>query len=240
MINCVQKLNNKNNEDFKLIYITGGPDTSDIKQKIKEVKINKPQITKAPKQEKIESIKVEKNPYNLNALTTQWGIKMLIGTFPGNNRNEQITILANTFDINKSSNLINIEHINGNSWFTGYFKNEQERLVCLTEINKTSSNTGIKVLKLDEISKRNNNKANIQTSKGKNVLNHDKIYTMTQDTQVIQVKILDIPPEFTHNRVLGALRKYGQIKSLSITKEEKGKRTANVFFNNIKLDLENT
>lgn len=240
MINCVQKLNNKNEEDFKLIYITGGPDTLDPKQKIKEAQINKPQATKALKQEKIENIKTEKNLYNLNATTTQWGIKMLIGTFPGNNRNEQITILADTFDINKSSNLISIEHINGNSWFTGYFKNEQERSACLIEINKTSSNTGIKALKIDETSKRNNNKANIQTSKGKNTLKHDEIYTKIQDAQVIQVKILDIPPEFTHNRVLGALKKYGQIKSLSITKEEKGKRTASVFFNNIKLDLENT
>jgi len=237
MIDCVQKINNKKNEDFKLIYITGGPIVPELKQtqKTKGSQSTKPTTTRAFLQEKSKSSETEKNFYKLNTTTTQWGIKMLIGTFPGNNRNEQIMILADTFGINKSSNLINVEHINGNSWFTGYFKNEQERSICLTEINKTSTSTGIKATKLECTHERHIIKTSTQTQKGKNV-----VHTMNQDTQATQVKILDIPTEFTRNRVLGALKRYGQIKSLSIKIEEKEKRSAIVTFDNIKLDLENT
>jgi hypothetical protein len=241
MINCIEKTNRKKNKDFKLVYIKEGPEIIDreLTEKIEETQIKKNQLTKTSLQKKFQKIKTEKNPHKLNSSTTQWGIKMLIGTFPGNNRNEQITTLANTFGINKSSDLINVEHISGNSWFTGYFKNDQERLACLTAINKSSSSTRIKATKLDIIPKKTNKKKDVQIQKGKNVIRHET-QTAYQDIQMSQVKILDIPLEFSYNRILGALKRYRWIRSSLIIKEEKGTKSVVVTFENIKIDLEST
>jgi RNA recognition motif-containing protein len=56
----------------------------------------------------------------------------------------------------------------------------------------------------------------------------------------IKVKVLDIPVDFSYNRIKGALKRYGQISMLKINKEEKEKKSADILFNNITLDLENT
>jgi hypothetical protein len=114
-------------------------------------------------QEKSKCVEPNTNPYKLSSAFIQWEIKILVGTFPGNNRFEQISKLTKMFGIQKDSKLISIEHINGNSWFTGFFSKEHERSSCLAAINKGSSDTGVKAAKLDESVKPSTHKKNMQT-----------------------------------------------------------------------------
>jgi hypothetical protein len=240
MINCMEKINNKD-EDFKLVHITEGPNAIEpnLKRKEKERQSNKKQAAEVIPQVKLENIDMEKNFYKLSNESTRWGIKMLVGTFPGNNRNEQISILSNTFGIKKDSNLINIEHINGNSWFTGYFQKKQERSQCLSTINKTSTITGINIIELNEIPKKTNIKTTQQTQENRYSEKSDT-KPKHQNMSKTKVKILDIPQEFSYNRVMGTLKRYGHIDSLTINNDKKENKSAIVTFNNISLNLEDT
>ena len=124
MIECVQKINGKKNEDFKLLYLMGGPTEQENLQTTK--------ISKCRKDNKTHNhllttqnppiTKENCNPLGLSNKRTDWGIGMLVGTFPGDNRREQLSILASSLQIPEYSDLISLEHINGNSWFTCYSK----------------------------------------------------------------------------------------------------------------------
>ena len=86
---------------------------------------------------------------------------MLVGTFPENSRIEQLIIVVEIFGIPEDNKYINIEHRNGNSWFTGYFPNKEKRTHCINkieEINKeitnldaTAMSRTFKIHKLEEI-----------------------------------------------------------------------------------------
>ena len=132
---------------------------------------------------------------------------MMVGTFLGSNRQEQLVILAEIYGIPMNSDLINIEHRNGNSWFTGYFKKEEKRAYCISkikEINKeivnldtTSEDNTFKVYKLEEISPR------VQAKK-------------KPSEEETTIQILDISEEFTPSRIKGALRRYRTITEIHI------------------------
>ena len=172
MTNWVKRINSREGEDFRILYLKGefkqepkqikteeSPTQHNRKQHDKELNIKvkdgeQPQTTKAkgksmPGQEKNGEMDKEdirkanrparSNPYNLISGKSPIGIGMMIGTFPGANRQEQLAVLAEIYGIPTDSELINIEHRNGNSWFTGYFKKEEERAHCIQkveEINK--------------------------------------------------------------------------------------------------------
>src|SRR4051794_2290969 len=88
---------------------------------------------------------------------------MIIGTFPGNNKKEQLNIISNLLIVTEESPYINIEHINENSWFTLYFKKEKDRTRCLNYINNHNKDTTdrmFKATKLENI--RKNFKKNTQ------------------------------------------------------------------------------
>jgi hypothetical protein len=146
------------------------------------------------------------------------------------------------FGIQKDSKLISIEHINGNSWFTGFFSKEHERSSCLAAINKGSSDTGVRAAKLEESVKPSTHKKNMQTDtkKQQQFAEVQENQPLSLSNPKIKVKVLDIPVDFSYNRIKGALKRYGQISMLKINKEEKGKKSADILFNNITLDLENT
>jgi hypothetical protein len=82
---------------------------------------------------------------------------MLIGTFPGNNRKEQLDLITKTFTIPIESTYINIEHINGNEWFTGYFEKEKDRELCINKLSKRNNNNNkpfneeLKIIRLEEL-----------------------------------------------------------------------------------------
>ena len=150
MENCVEKINNRDGEDFKILYLKGGPKrehehtvtekpytTHTRKSSTKEANNNKGKekeqqqhISKTKEKKKTaqkenspkdnEDIrKTSKsgrhNPYNLIQEKSSTGIGMMVGIFPGSNRQEQLAILAEIYGILPDSDLINIEHRNGNS-----------------------------------------------------------------------------------------------------------------------------
>ena len=157
--------------------------------------------------------------------------------------------------------MINIKHFNGNSWFTGYFQNEKERTYCINkilEINKeiinidsTAENKTFKVHKLENLNSR--------MKKGKQSHNHTNQETATTQTPKLQnnktgkqsnsslntrettVQILDIPTEFTTNRIKDAIKGYGKISHICTnTNNKRNTKTATVTFEELKIDLEHT
>ena len=157
---------------------------------------------------------------------------MMVGTFPGSNRQEQLAILAEIFGIPIDNDLINIEHRNGNSWFTGYFDKKEERDYCfqkLEEINKevinidtTVQNLTFNIHKIDEVTTKT-------------------IGKRKEITKDITIQILDIPEDFTKNRIQGALKNYGTIKEIHTHPGKRNNtKSATVSFSNFKLDLDQT
>jgi RNA recognition motif-containing protein len=259
--NFVEKLNGKEGEDFKIIYLKGGPreeeqlpkteklSTTHVKvQDIREIQIKKKEKTQSGKNKedgvptretklekdrvliKEENLITKTNPYKLILGKSTTGIGMMVGTFPGDSRQEQLAILAEIYGIPIDNDLISIEHKNGNSWFTGYFEKEEERDYCiqkLEEINreiisqdKTAQTFAIH--KIGEATKKT-------SSKGKE----------TVKETVIQ--ILDIPEDFTKNRIQGALKNYGTINKIhTYPGKRNNTKSATVSFNNCKLDLDQT
>jgi hypothetical protein len=260
MENCVEKLNGKSSEDFKILYLKGGfkkeekttappQNTRKTTQtKKKEKSTNKPKETrnsdqpfiqqeerKSTNENKVTQKSTTSNPYKLIEEKSTTGIGMLVGTFPGTNRQEQLAIIAEVFRIPIENNLINIEHINGNSWFTGYFENEKERTYCISkvkEVNKeilnldaSSEGNTIRIIQLEEIQPRNwNRKEKAETNKGETT-----------------VQILDIPEDFTTSRIKGAIKSYGTITKIQTQPGRRNQfKTATVKFTDLKIDLDYT
>jgi RNA recognition motif-containing protein len=264
MENCVEKLNGKNGEDFKILYLKGEhkkeertpnvsnisatqaqiksaiqPGPSEEKRKdIRELKEKETPVQQSNRYEEkkdntLTSEKTSNNPYRLIEGKSAIGIGMLVGTFPGQNRQEQLAIIAEVFRIPVDNNLINIEHKNGNSWFTGYFKKESERTYCvnkLEEVNKeitnldeTAKDRTFKIIKLEEL-RTKDKKPRLETNKSETT-----------------VQILDIPADFTTSRIKGAIKSYGTVIEIQM---HSGKRTslksATVTFDNLKIDLDQT
>lgn len=305
MRNCIERLNNKEGEDFKILCLRGGPtkeiaeepigSTSHNNKKTSSLKGKKPTIVKnvlpkdppneSPKATHTNSDRKDKtlteqqqtankgtdirlarrekkdNMYKLTQKKTDKGIAMMIGTFPGANRQEQLAILAEIFNIPVANDLINIEHFNGNSWFTGYFQNEKERSFCIDkmiEINKeiinidaSATNKTFKVHKLENINPRtqkekpthsynNQASATAHMSKTQN-MNSAQQPKPIANTKETTVQILDIPADFTTNRIKGAIKRYGWISHMRInTDRRRNSKTATVTFKEITIDLNNT
>jgi hypothetical protein len=251
LINCVEKINKKKDEDFRILYLRGGPtekqektESSNKMQQIqtqhtttykgKNITVNKNIVCT----KKVDTKTINKNPYNLVEGDSPIGIGMMVGTFPGNNRKEQIAILAEIFGIPEDSNLINIEHRNGNSWFTGYFENEEERTHCIKkieEVNKeiinldaSSVEKTFRIIKLEDIQ--------IQ----KRAKNEIKRVERT-DNREVTIQILDIPENFTTNRIKGALKSYGMVTDIYTQPMKRSAlKSAKVTFTNFKIDLDQT
>jgi hypothetical protein len=296
MENCIEKLNNKEGEDFRILCLKGGSKREETKPasstsynitkpmlqgegktptdkneslKAKQADANRKGKTPAkelPSTNKSADIRLEKrekkdNTYRLTQNKTNKGIGMMVGTFPGASRQEQLAILAEIFEIPVENELINIEHFNGNSWFTGYFQNEKERTYCIrkmSEINKeiinidsTAVNKTFKVHKLEDL--------NPKVQKGKQSYNHRSQETATTNTLKSQnnksgkqsnfcsstrettVQILDIPTDFTTNRIKGTIKGYSKISHIRTnTNNRKSTKTATVTFEELKIDLDRT
>jgi len=174
---------------------------------------------------------------------------MLIGTFPGKNRKEQLDTITDIFKIPMESTLINVEYINGNGWFTGYFDKEEERDHCIKEINKLndiSPTKSFNIIKLESLTnssqpiRSSNNKA-YTSSQYKGTTNNQKEGPNTKTNHLGNeqtVQILDIPADFSTNRIKGALKNYGTIKQIyTQTGKQMYLKTATATFSNCKLDL---
>jgi len=258
MINCVQKLNNKNDGDFKILYLKGAPaeepksSTISKNKSLKEEKrirevVNSDKTTKAATNTHSSTAAQQTsphNPYKLLKGKSKVGIGMLVGTFPGQNRQEQLAILAEIFRTPVNSEYINIEHINGNSWFTGFFNTEEDRTLCINkteEVNKeiinidsTSEKRTFKIIKLEDILPKNYNSSK-HTNK-KQVNEH-----ASQNSQETSVQILDIPEDFSTSRIKGAVRNYGSITKIQIQSNRHNRpKTAIITFSSIKIDLDRT
>jgi RNA recognition motif-containing protein len=259
--NFVEKLNGKEGEDFEIIYLKGGSreeeqpsktekssTTHSKMQDIREIPAKKKEKIQSrkhkeegvpiretkPEKEKVFTRKEDPitrtNPYKLILEKSTIGIGMLVGTFPGNSRQEQLAILAEIYGIPIDNDLINIEHRNGNSWFTGYFEKEEDRDYC--------------VQKLEEI-----NKEIISQDKTAQTFNIHKLDETTTKTSSKRketaketvIQILDIPEDFTKNRIQGALKNYGTIKKIhTYPGKRNNTKSATVSFSNFKLDLNQT
>lgn len=291
MCNCVKRINEKIKGEFKILYLKGKPEEEDVKKSIPnepgkradqmptKVIQKKPENKYAEKQKGKETIKkhtnaletskdirkdnrtTHNNPYKLVKNKTDTGIGMLVGTFPGNNRQDQLAILAEVFEISEDNDLINIEHRNGNSWFTGYFKKEEERTYCIRkmeEINKeiinldaSATSKTFKVHKLDTPRAKAQPGTNTmdQSSKIKKNQMHDPKdsrinkdqTTPSNHSEELKVQIFDIPIDFTTDRIKGAIRRYGLVSQIR-TKIDKRKKlkSATVTFSELKIDLNKT
>jgi hypothetical protein len=232
MIECVQKTNNKKNEDFKLLYLIGEPVEQKVLQTIensKSEKVNKIQDHLSTIQNP-SITKENHNPFDLSDKRTDWGLGMLIGAFPGNNRREQLSILANSLQIPEYNDLINLEHINGNSWFTCYFQKEQQRSNYLDLLNKSINKSITPTF----------NTINLESLKLNTPKNKDKGKNKIQESKT-KVQILDISEEFTINRIKGAIKQYGNIQSFQVNKETNSNlKSVTVIFDPININLEET
>jgi hypothetical protein len=297
MTNCIEKLNGKEGEDFKIICLKGSlkKETEEPTHTIKyntanatsqqerkattkennllntkqiasnsQAKTLAKQIPTVIKGEDIRLTKKEEkaNTYNLTKNKTNKGIGMMVGTFPGSNRMEQLAIIAEIFRIPVENTLVNIEHFNGNSWFTGYFQNEKERSHCIskvTEINRevinidpSAENQTFKVHKLEDISPRmqkgkqpfnykGKENTTTPTSELQNNNNRAKQSKLNTGTRETTIQILDIPVDFSTNRIKGAVKSYGKISHIRTnTNKRRNSKTATITFEEIKIDLERT
>ena len=191
---------------------------------------------------------------------TDIGIGILVGTFPGNNRQEQLAILAEVFEIPIDNDLINIEHQNGNSWFTGYFKREEERTYCIhkiEEINKemvnldaSTINKTFKVHKLDTARTKTQLQTNItgqvfknksKKPEPKNSWKENNQATSSKYTEESKVQIFDIPIDFSTDRIKGAIKRYGLVNQIRVKMDrKKNLKSATVTFSELKIDLNKT
>jgi hypothetical protein len=169
---------------------------------------------------------------------------MLIGTFPGKNRKEQLDTITKTFMIPIESTYINIEHINGNGWFTGYFEKEKDRELCIGELNREHNNieksfTGnLKIIRLEELTPSRKHIKTVQRTSSDLIKNNSQVKnkgrgkeTITDKSNAyspgpynseVTIKILDIPCNFATHRVKGAIKGYGTITQFNIHTEERG------------------
>jgi len=142
------------------------------------------------------------NPYKITNQSTPHQGGFLAATIPGNNRKEQLDHIANILEIPIDNDLITPLFHEGNNWITASFNNPHNLEKCILDIKKKTKQ------KLNMIAL--NTKSNTKNTYKNNF--KEREFKMTEHLNQSKVyRILDIPLDYSNERIKGALKHFGKI-----------------------------
>src|SRR5438876_3681236 len=146
------------------------------------------------------------NPYGISQDTTIFTGGFLAVKIPGENRKEQLDMIANILKIPPTNNLITPIFHEGNSWIIAHFPNQEKLAECINRVN----NQGAYNVNMIALSNNNRDKK----GKGKETYKDTTCATIKPLGLTKIYKIMDIPREYSNDRIKGALKPFGQVVKL--------------------------
>ena len=222
---CKEKLNRKEKDLIKFIQLwpkdngkkekTENKKTIEInihKKQLEPIMTNKPLMQdQANAMNEAESNKeiqreLNNNPYGISQDTTIYRGGFLAVKIPGENRKEQLDMVANILKIPPTNNLIIPIFHEGNSWIIAHFPNQEKLAECINRVN----NQGAYNVNMIALSNNNRDKK----GKGKETYKDTTCATIKPLGLTKIYKIMDIPKEYSNDRIKGALKSFGQVVKL--------------------------
>ena len=214
LLTCKEKTNKKNKDFIDFIQLSTGQNHDKKQLGGKNKPTQNKQTTKSfYKKEKY------RNQYNIVNKTTAYKGGFSTIDIPGNNRKEQFNYIANVLKLDPNNNTISHTFLKGKSWLEVHFNNQKELEKCISEINRNKVDNRIEMINLTSLNKELRKKENqlyfnlIQKGMGLN----------TENENLRTYMILDIPKEYSKERVKGALKPFGKIVSFNKSEAKQGK-----------------
>ena len=222
---CKEKLNRKEKDLIKFIQLrpkdNGKKEKTENKKTI-EINIHKKQLeptmtikplmqdqanaTNEAESNKEIQRELNNNPYGISQDTTIYRGGFLAVKIPGENRKEQLDMVANILKIPPTNNLIIPIFHEGNSWIIAHFPNQEKLAECINRVN----NQGAYNVNMIALSNNNRDKK----GKGKETYKDTTCATIKPLGLTKIYKIMDIPREYSNDRIKGALKPFGQVVKL--------------------------
>ena len=161
------------------------------------------------------------NPYEICQKTTKFRGGFLAANIPGENRKEQLDYVAAVLQIPAANSLITPIFHQSNSWIIAHFPSQEKLNKCINKV-KSQNTHEINMIALS------NNNSKGQKNKGKVICKEEtpiKSYDLTKS-----YRIMDIPGDFSNDRIKGALKPFGKVIELELieTKSNTGEKTIQI------------
>jgi hypothetical protein len=241
---CISKLNGKNHEQFQ-IYQLNPELNNKTQQHQKELKKPSPikkteGKTRKKQNESVQTIRdvspntftdcqethqeMKKdslnhanttNPFNLLSHNSRYKAGFSIEDIPGKGRLEQLVHISSLLSVPLDSDFIRQDYLDGKGWLTVYFSNQADLAFCVKQLATTEAGALL---------------TEIKVNKNKGLIPENNQYVSSESDKQIQVQIIDIPSDFSSNRIKGALKHYGKIENIRLsTNKVKGNKSALVY-----------
>ena len=162
------------------------------------------------------------NPYRLLSHSSKYKAGSLIENIPGNNRLEQLKHILSALAVPLDSDYIQQEHLNGKGWLIIYFSNQSDMTTCIEQMTimkprillEKIEQEGNKnpLTKYNQHKKPNEFNMSEKYQKHPSTLQNDNIFD-----EKLQLQIIDIPSDFTFNRIKGALKYFGRTDNIKLS-----------------------